>query len=201
MTRILRVRDCRDGAARVVAWWGVGCAILLLAGCGVGSTVFRPDSGTGSGNGGRDGAAGGGMSGGGGGGGTGAGGSSGASGTGGAIVACGVALNCAAGSICVPDPRVTCVAGTPCPNICLTGSRYCLNVTLSDGGPITECPPGQYLVTCRPTSCEGSNDCTACVEGTATNCDPATPCPVGQLCIPVRACANAAGCGSVCVVP
>lgn len=186
-----------------MGWLGLGCAIVLLPGCN--SAASRSAGSGGAGGGGWDGAAGGGDGGGAGGAGTGAAGSSGAIDTdgGGAVVACAVGQDCPPGRICVPDPRATCVTGTPCPNVyvCLSGSRLCLNVMLSDSGPTTECLPGQYVVTCRPISCEGSNECAACVDGTTAICGPATPCPAGHLCIPVRACANATDCGSVCVIP
>ena len=118
-----------------------------------------------------------------------------------AIVSCSAGQGCPPGRICVPDPRATCTAGTPCPSVCFSGSRLCFDLMPSDGGPTTDCPPGQYVVTCRPNSCEGRNECNACIDGTGATCDPANPCPAGQLCIPVRACANATDCGGVCAVP
>jgi hypothetical protein len=205
----------------VMARLGLACAIVLLTGCP--SAASRSDGGGGSGNGGWDGAGGGVGGGGAGGGGAsggageggasggvgsgaggagpGGGGSSGATGTGGALVACAAGQNCPTGRICVPDPRATCVAGMPCPNVCLSGSRSCVYLAPPDGGGTAPCPAGQYVVACRPLSCEASNDCNACIDGTGAACDAATPCLAGQLCVPLRGCPNVTDCGSVCVIP
>jgi hypothetical protein len=151
---------------------GVACAILLLPGCNSTASRGGHDGGSDSGAGGDA-----------------------------AVIACAAGQSCPTGFICVPDPRATCAAGSVCPNVCLSGSALCLTLVTPDSGPMAQCPPGQDVVTCRPNSCEGSNDCAACVDSTGATCDPANPCPAGQLCVPLRACASAGGCGSVCVVP
>ena len=181
---------------RSIVGLSLGGGIALLLGCT--SPSLRADGGGLAGESGANHGGAGGAS-------TDTGGESGTTGAGGGdgtIVGCDApVLICRPGHICVPDPRTPCVPGEACSHICVVGSRSCLNVLLSDGGATGECGPNQYVVTCRRSSCEGSNDCLACVDGTATSCDAAAPCPGGQLCIPVRECANGTDCGSICVVP
>jgi hypothetical protein len=191
-------------SAPVMAWLTLGCALALLSECT--SSASREDGGGGAEQVGPNGARGGVIGAAGGSAGstaTDAGGSSGATGVGGdaGTVTCAAGRECPPGRICVPDPRGTCVTGEPCAGICVTGSGICLNVMPPDSGVTSLCAPNERVVTCRPLSCEGSNDCLGCAEATTTSCDPATPCLGGKLCLAVRACANRTECGSVCVSP